>query len=64
MSKDYSDINFAELDFHEVDNLPDEAFEQMTNKQAAELLQRQVDSYYRGGDFRPRKHMLGLLSWL
>lgn len=54
---DQEQLNFASMDFHEIERLPEECFARMTNKQAADILQKQVDAYHRGGDYRPRKHL-------
>ena len=51
------EIDFASMDFHDIERLPERYFTRMTNKQASDILQKQVDAYHRGGDYRPRKHL-------
>ena len=51
------DIDFRSMDFHDIERLPEKYFVGMTNKQAADILQKQVDAYHRGGEYRPRKHL-------
>lgn len=60
--KDYTTLDYKNLCHEDLMSLPDKAIEQMTNNQAVDILQKQINSYYRGGDFRPRKHLAKALE--
>lgn len=49
-------VDFKTVDYYEVMHTPPEVFEDMTYTQAADIIQKQVDSYYEGGKNSPRAH--------
>lgn len=50
-------IDFRNDDPETYMNLPAEAFKDMTPEQAADILEKQVARYHKGGEFAPRPYL-------
>lgn len=57
MAKRIEDINFATDEPLTYLNEPAKFFENMTREQAADILEKQVQRYHKGGEFSPRPHL-------
>ena len=57
MYKSIKDIDFKTVDMYDIIHMDKEFFEGMSNEQAADILEKQLKRYNKGGLYSPRPHL-------
>lgn len=57
MHKSIKDIDFKTVDMYDIIHMDKEFFEGMSNEQAADILEKQLERYHKGGLYSPRPHL-------
>ena len=57
MYKSIKDIDFKTVDMYDIIHMDKEFFEGMSNEQAADILEKQLERYNKGGLYSPRTHL-------